>query len=290
MRRFTEEDFKFLEDEFPLSALEMRYHGDVVKESAFTLEQSGSVIGVLYFKRHYTWYYGGDDKRMRRCIVPVICAKDDGASTELIAYAVKWLRDKRESFGDMNVALAAWENADDYGEIERYLRAGFIEYEACPCFSYDIAGEIPQAEIPEGMTVRQLPFDEKAVKEFIAATKKANNGIPDSEAELWFMTGEPSYRIFVLMDGEKIVSSASVWRISDERAAVENIFTSQEYRRRGLAKAVIHYALKAAKDEGFGFATLSLRGRNIAASRLYQSIGFKLYFNQIELLYPLGGL
>lgn len=89
------------------------------------------------------------------------------------------------------------------------------------------------------------------------------------------------------MDGKNIVSSCAIWEISDEQAAIENIFCAPAYRRRNCARAIISYGLDELQKQGYKFATLSMRGKNEKAGRLYQSLGFELYFNQIELVYPI---
>lgn len=58
-------------------------------------------------------------------------------------------------------------------------------------------------------------------------------------------------------DGEKIASSVTVWHMSDERAATENVFTIPEYRRKKIGKATVVEALTYLKEKGYKKATLT---------------------------------
>lgn len=160
-----------------------------------------------------------------------------------------------------------------------------VECKVCSCLKFDLSKEIPKYELPEGMSIEALNINGDEVGRFMEFSKEAINGTPDNVNEIWFMSGEPSYRIFVVKDKDKIVSTACMWKITEERCAVENIATLSEYRRRNLARCVINHVLKAQKEQGYKIGTLSVRGKNKEAIKLYLSLGFNLYYNQIEMQY-----
>lgn len=283
IRKYEEKDKDFLQEQDTLSFFELQYHGDVIKDYIFTsVDNSDQPNGVLYFKYHYSWY--GENELFNR-ILPCICTEDKDCKHELEEYAINWFRAQKELFEGKNAALAVWVESDETETLRTYMKLGYLESDVCPCLAYDLTKHLPEVTMPENMHVEVLPMEADHVNRFIAVTQEANHGTPDSINELWFMTGEPSYKVFVLMDGDKIVSSASTWRMTDTRAAIENIVTASAYQRRGCGKAIIAYTLGQIGNSGYQTATLSMRGENLRAHKLYHSLGFELLYNQIELLY-----
>lgn len=285
IREYTEKDRAFLEKNNSFSALELSYHGDIVKESAFTsVALDGHVNGVLYFKYHFSWY--GENEDFHR-ISPVICAEDVKCETDLAEYAIDWLKGQKERCVGKRAALALWVESDEVEKLRRLMKIGFLEASVCPCCIFDFNRmQLPSYPVPDGLTVKTLEFNESSVNQFVEMTKLANDGTPDSINEMWFMTGNKTYQVYMLMDGETIVSSASLWEIEEGHAAIENIVTAEAYQRRGFGRVIISYTLGKIKEQGYSIATLSMRGMNKKAHHLYQSLGFELFYNQIELLYP----
>lgn len=284
IRNFAEKDIEFLQQNYIVESFTLLYHGGVIKDKVYTsVDENGSINGILFYRYAETWYAENTDYNR---IIPVICTESDDVYDELVEYAKCRFLEMGELFTDKNAALVIWEDANDYLSAQKLLRLGFIEYSVCPCCKYDLTGEIIPFPIPDGMHIEELIYEPEQVNKFIEATKKTNDGNPDDINELWFMSGEPTHKVYMLMDGETIVSSAAMWKITDERAAIENIFTLPDYRRRNMARVIITNTLNRIKEQGYDFATLSMRGRNLYASRLYQSLGFELYFNQIEFIYP----
>lgn len=286
IRKFIESDIEYLDKNDMLAYLEISYHKDVIGDFIFSHTDSNNTLdGVLYFKRHYTWYSENADLNR---ICPQISTQNDETFAELLEYAKKWLCFHSDDFTDKKPCLAFWENSSGTARLQKFMRCGFMEYSVCPCLKFKLNDSLKIYPVPKNMRIDELTYDPESVAEFIGATGEANNGVHDSEAELWFMSGESSHKVFMLKDGDKIVSSAAIWRITDERAAIENIFTSPEYRRKNMARVIITNTLEVLRRQGYKLATLSMRGRNLKAMRLYQSLGAELYFNQIELIFPLG--
>ena len=284
IRKFNDNDFAYAEENYPFNTLEIRYHGDVIKDNIFVCcDENGNTAGILYFKYNFSWF--GANSEFNR-IEPVICCEEDDIYVLLLEYAKEWITSQKELCKDKRACLSLWLDCTDTADVQLHLRHGFYENNICPCLRFDLDKEPEQYPIPDGMSISRLPFEPESVNAFIEATGEANFGARDSINELWFMTGEGTYAVYVIKDGDRIVSSASTWRITDERAAIENIFVSPAYRRKGMGRAVIMYTLNEIRKNGYKYATLSMVGRNVAAGRLYQSLGFELMFNQVELAYP----
>jgi ribosomal-protein-alanine N-acetyltransferase len=71
----------------------------------------------------------------------------------------------------------------------------------------------------------------------------------------------------------RILGFCSFWRVLDE-LHVNNLAITPEYRRRGIATALLSYVLDEGARLGAHRATLEVRRSNDAARRLYERLGF----------------
>jgi len=72
-----------------------------------------------------------------------------------------------------------------------------------------------------------------------------------------------------------IVGMMVIWLIIDE-AHIATIATHPQYRRQGVARALLRRALIDVIEKGAASATLEVRDSNIAAKRLYDYFGFQI--------------
>ncbi len=286
IRKFLETDKTYLEQNYFFALLEISYHGDVVKDEIYTYvsdENIDDVQGILFFKRNYTWY--GDGEEVHK-LEPLIYTEDETVEQELMLFAKDRLPEFQKQYPEKHVTLAKWVQETNLQDIQKLLNCGFIAYEPCPILKYSFQNGLLQQPIAPGFYIEELSTDEKAIDAYIEASCVGNDGTGDSKAELTFMmSGAPYFHVFMLKDGEQIVSAATTWHIEEGRSAIENIWTNPSYRKRGCAKTIIASTLNRIKEDGYEMATLSVRGRNGRALRLYQSVGFELMAIQIELLY-----
>ncbi|NIA14368.1 MAG: ribosomal protein S18-alanine N-acetyltransferase [Nitrospiraceae bacterium] len=75
------------------------------------------------------------------------------------------------------------------------------------------------------------------------------------------------------LDGQ-LVGYVGMWVVIDE-AHITSVTVHQAYRRRGLGRMLLEYILNVARHLGLSHATLEVRETNIAAQRLYYSMGFQ---------------
>ena len=80
------------------------------------------------------------------------------------------------------------------------------------------------------------------------------------------------YRIAVLDD--KIVGYAGMWHVVTE-GHITNVAVLEQYRRRGVAKALMEEILNIAQQKQMIGITLEVRISNIAAQKLYTKYGFR---------------
>ncbi|MES2202399.1 MAG: ribosomal protein S18-alanine N-acetyltransferase [candidate division FCPU426 bacterium] len=73
--------------------------------------------------------------------------------------------------------------------------------------------------------------------------------------------------------GFKVAAYMGFWRAVDE-AHITNLAVRPQFRRQGLARALLNQTLEIAKAKGCLRATLEVRPSNLAARALYESVGF----------------
>jgi [ribosomal protein S18]-alanine N-acetyltransferase len=82
-------------------------------------------------------------------------------------------------------------------------------------------------------------------------------------------------RVWTLQLGAgTMVAYCSTWLLPGE-LHINNVAVLPAYRRRGLARQLLGAVLVAADAEGARRATLEVRRSNLAALRLYESLGFE---------------
>lgn len=75
--------------------------------------------------------------------------------------------------------------------------------------------------------------------------------------------------------GKTVIGVIVMWFIVDE-AHISTLAVHPDYRRRGVAEALLTYGLKESFQRGARTATLEVRARNVAAHNLYKKFGFKI--------------
>ena len=82
-----------------------------------------------------------------------------------------------------------------------------------------------------------------------------------------------SFCFLARSDDGRSVGFCSVWRVADE-LHINNLAVLPEFRRSGIATALLRYVLRHGADSGAHRATLEVRQSNDAARLLYQHFGF----------------
>jgi ribosomal protein S18 acetylase RimI-like enzyme len=90
---------------------------------------------------------------------------------------------------------------------------------------------------------------------------------------------------FVWEDDGHIVASVTVQKMGNDKRhwLMGTVATHPDYRRRGLARALVTRALEHARACGAEVCTLDVRSENEAAYNLYRSLGFVHYDSTTEL-------
>jgi ribosomal protein S18 acetylase RimI-like enzyme len=138
---------------------------------------------------------------------------------------------------------------------------------------------------------RVNPFIREAVKEDLPQimlllsqlNTMADNNIPLEKAAaiLAQINRYPFFKVYVALLGDKIVGAFELL-IMDNLAhlgmpsgVIEDVVVSGEYRRKGIGKAMMGYALDVCKAKGCYKVSLSSNLKRKAAHRFYESLGFQ---------------
>ena len=78
---------------------------------------------------------------------------------------------------------------------------------------------------------------------------------------------------YVAEENGRAIAYMGMWLLSGE-GHITNVAVSKNYRRRGIAKALISHFIEIAKSDNSEFMTLEVRASNVAAISLYKSFGF----------------
>jgi [ribosomal protein S18]-alanine N-acetyltransferase len=107
----------------------------------------------------------------------------------------------------------------------------------------------------------------------------------------WEARNSDVARVFVARQpgaSGRVVAYCAVWVIFDE-LHINNLAVLPEWRRRGVAKRLLHHVLERTADDGAERATLEVRQSNEPARRLYERFGFavtgirpRYYSNPVE--------
>ncbi len=83
----------------------------------------------------------------------------------------------------------------------------------------------------------------------------------------------PSCLYLAAVDGDTLVGYIGVQTVLDE-GYINNVAVRPEYRRRGIAAALISLLAEQAQAIGLAFMTLEVRESNAPAISLYEKLGF----------------
>ena len=120
--------------------------------------------------------------------------------------------------------------------------------------------------------IRKMMLDDI---EQVVAIDRVSFSLPWPERSYRFeLTDNPASRCWVAEVDGKIVGMIVVWLIVDE-VHVATIATHPEFRRQGIAKNLLSYALQYMSTEGAQSSFLEVRASNLAAQDLYRKFGFE---------------
>lgn len=169
--------------------------------------------------------------------------------------------------------------------IPLFQKKGYEIYGGLYHMTADLKDAYQIPELDKGITLRSLAAGEEEMLTRIFHPLTRGRGFQPGFLETWkemdpFLTRDWIH--VAEMDG-KIVSVACTRReyeynkhFNTKRAAIGPLITVPEYRRKGLAKALMWRGLNFFIKQKIETATLEVLEDNLPAVNLYKSLGFKL--------------
>jgi ribosomal protein S18 acetylase RimI-like enzyme len=150
-------------------------------------------------------------------------------------------------------------------------------------FQRSLSGPLPAPQLPSGFTLRTSHGGEADARLRAVASHVAfKSGKPFDEywlRTLRFMQSPvyvPEHEIFVIAPNGQVAAYCIIW--TDELTRVgqfEPVGTHPDFQRKGLGKSLLFEGLRRLKSEGMTEACVCSYHDNVAALRLYESVGFQ---------------
>ena len=120
--------------------------------------------------------------------------------------------------------------------------------------------------------IRKMTMDDI---EQVIAIDRVSFSLPWPERSFRFeLTDNPASRCWVAEVDGKIAGMVVVWLIVDE-VHVATIATHPDFRRQGIAKNLLSYALQHLGTEGAQSSFLEVRASNLVAQEMYRKFGYE---------------
>lgn len=263
----------------------MKYQGDIKKENIICIiDDNDKVIGVGWLKFDENVHINGKHFIKLSTKLDEAHKCDTEADGMLVDGLIRRFLQIKNAISGEQFCLHIFCETDEIKDMQFFLEKGFSLCSVIPVLKYDLLQETKHYNLPDCVQINEYSFNNESIRKYYHAELIAS-GVPQSEADIKFMTGDPSFKCFVATCNSEVVGAISVWNIIDKRAATENIFVIPSYRRKNIARELIATAFDELKGRGMEIATLSMMGTNLPAMKLYLSCGYSLYYNLIEMLF-----
>lgn len=285
LREYSEQFLTSIEKLNPFCAITLQYHGDVQHENAICVVDSmNEVVAVGFLKGKNR--KPGNDKWIFDLSIFVEDRYLENSSVKmlLVGGLIEKFKRIKERNAIPNCAIRVFCDEIDIHEIDFYKNMGFRFNEIIPVLKCDIEPNTKHYAMPESVHIREFPFTEENIHAYFASSSTATLDF-ESESELIFRSGNPSFKCFAAISENNVVGAISIWNIAEDRAATEDIFVVEAFKHKNIAKELIATAFDELKKREVRIATLSLRSSNSPAMNLYSSLGYTHYYDLIELLY-----
>ncbi|MEK3990633.1 MULTISPECIES: GNAT family N-acetyltransferase [Robertmurraya] len=298
IRNFEEQDANQIAKFDFISMLAYRYNGDYTSDNIFcAVSEEGEVFASAHIAPDQSWGLIEDPNKSLDFEFKLQMDLAINENTTVPKEAVNELMDAvmirakmiRSQYPNKKITLRHTISSDDFEEMDFYLSKGFIAKENHLVMKRDLTEPIPSYPLPANIRVMNWKMESQEEQESYLRAEAAGdpNGICWSLNHLQWTKSGAEWATFTAFDGQNVVGSVMTWGLGEKRSATENIFVLPNWRRMGIAKALITEALTFLKEKGKTEATLGVFGDNRKAISLYQSLGYRMFYTIIEFGYDL---
>lgn len=276
----------------------VKYHSDVIKPGISAVVDGRKLIGVSYLKAGAS-FLKVDERELPYYFIHAEYITDEGADVETQVEASELMledlkgkfADIQSRYNDKRLILRLWCNTEKTAYQEFLMAHGFRPMRVLPILvrelTEDDVREKDSIVLPgnEKLEIKEMnPHDDGFMKEYTVTNREAFE-VEDSENELRFVMGGEDSHVFSVMNKDRVIAAVTLWKITESRAATENIFCAADYRNKGITSALLKYVFGYLKEKGYDVASLTVFGDNQPATQLYFKLGYELEGNMLELHY-----
>lgn len=174
-----------------------------------------------------------------------------------------------------SLLIAAESDTARQARLERrgYRLSGYSYYERWR----SLEGLIPQPKLPEGFAIRHITRDdelERRVAVHRDAFAPSKMSVEKHQAVRRAATYRPELDLVVTAPDESFAAYCLVWFDESNKVGLfEPVGCHSDYRRRGLAKAVMYEGMRRLQSLGAEQAVVNCKADSIHANALYDSVG-----------------
>lgn len=224
-----------------------------------------------------------------------------GVGTALQADSERRQRKLAASEGAHRAVFGSWSGETQAGDAAILERAGFRPVRWFFDMLRPTLADVPEVPLPEGLEVR--PIDGSLARAVwdadIEAFRDHWGGFDRSDEQLQRWLANPATDLglwVVAFDGDEIaggvlnvVDVAQNAALGMRRAWLASVFTRRQWRRRGLARALIARSLVLLREHGMTSASLGVDADNPSgALGLYEGMGFEVDYRSTAWRKELG--
>ncbi len=290
----------------PIFLFEIKYHGDVLKDSICVALYDGKYAGVGFLQAGPT-FLCIESRDLPYYHIHMEYKAVSGLDCE-IEVTELLLEDLKDSFSDLQanypgkrLLLRTWNKADSVLSLEFLIAHEFRPMKVTPIMihnlediDYDLPDStseytytLPPSKKSGEVIIKPIEFTDDMWSQYLEANGDAFV-VADSKNELGFKLNDPNTVVFGAFHNGRLVGSVTTWQLSETRATTENIFCVKEYQGLGIASNMIKYVSDYLIKHGYTEASLTVFGENLPALSLYLGLGYEIQNELLEMQYEVG--
>nr|WP_259545078.1 GNAT family N-acetyltransferase [Heyndrickxia oleronia] len=269
IRNYKDKDAdKIAEFDF-MSMLAYRYNGDYELENIFcAVDSEENIYGVGHIVPDQTWLVidninkpsDFEHKLNLDISINEEIESPQSIQADLLTCLLKRAKELREKYPEKKVRVIHYIPSEEIEQIDFYISKGFDTRRTHLVMKRDLTKDIQDYPLPMNLRIKKWEMASQAEEEqYLKAEARGDlYGVSWSLNHLRWTKNGKEWDTFTVFNDNEVVGSVMTWGLGKERSATENIFVLPEWRRKGIAKAVITEALRFLKNKGKSEATLSI--------------------------------